>query len=73
MEAHDGVAVMIRVDRKLNSVDVGNALIDLFRSHHMPSLEALAYDLGGSLLLRKIPCSADFIPRYFEFFPCTDV
>ncbi len=52
MEAHDGVAVMIRVDLKLNSVDVGNALTDLFRSHHMPSLEASAYDLGESLLLR---------------------
>ena len=39
MEAHDGVAVMIRVDSKLNFIDVGNALTGLFRSHHMPSLE----------------------------------
>ncbi len=52
MEAHDGVAVMIRADSKLNAVGVGNALMDLFRSHYMPSLEALAYDLGGPLLLR---------------------
>ena len=35
MKAHDGVAVMIRVDRKLNSVDVGNVLTDLFKSHRM--------------------------------------
>ncbi len=30
MEAHNGVAVMIRVDRKLNSTNVVDALTDLF-------------------------------------------